>query len=72
MIPMKRLSPLLAGITIAILFLTSCLPPEIVAEEVKEGITQEIANNPNFDLNSVELSSSGIIDIQVTDVTLVH
>ena len=69
---MKRLSPLLAGITIAILFLTSCLPPEIVAEEVKEGITQEIANNPNFDLNSVELSSSGISDIQVTDVTLVH
>lgn len=68
---MKRLCSLLAGIAIAILFLASCIPAEIVAEEVKLGITQEMANNPDL-ISNISMSSLGISDIQVTDVTLVH
>lgn len=63
---------LLAGIAMAILFLTSCIPAEVIAKEVKESIAQEIANNPDFDLNNTSLRSLGVSDIQVTDVTLVH
>lgn len=69
---MKRLSSLLAGIAMAILFLASCIPAELVAEEVKQGIAQEIANNPDLDFSDISVSSSGISDIQVTDVSLVH
>lgn len=69
---MKRLSSLLTGIAMAILFLASCIPAEIVAEEVKQGIAQEIANNPDLDFSDISVSSSGISDIQVTDVSLVH
>lgn len=63
---------LLAGIATAILLLTSCMPAEVIAKEVKESIAQEIANNPELALNNASLRSLGVSDIQVTDVTLVH
>lgn len=69
---MKKICFLLTGMAMIILFLTSCMPAELVAKEVKEGIAQEIANNPDFALNSESLSRLGITDIQVTEVTLVH
>lgn len=71
MIPMKRLSSLLAGIAMAILFLASCIPAEIVAKEVKLGIAQEMANNPDL-VSDISANSLGISDIQVSDVTLIH
>lgn len=71
-IMMRKLSILLTGLATTILLLTSCLPADVVAKEVKESIEQEIASNPDFDLDNTSLRSLGVSDIQVTDVTLVH
>lgn len=69
---MKRFCFLLAGIATAVLLLTSCLPADMVAKEVKKALVKEIANNPEYNLNKAAFKSLGVSDIQVTDVTLVH